>query len=246
MKRIFTLPTILIMFTSCFSNSQTLNKYKSETLKIEQISKNIFMHISYLKTEAFGNVACNGMVYFNGNEAIIFDTPTDNDTSKELINWIEITQKKNIKAIVVTHFHNDCLGGLKQFHENGIISYANNLTIDLAKQNNLQVLPQMGFDNKMGIKIGKNSVFVEFFGQGHTSDNIVGYIPNENLLFGGCLIKSMDANKGFLGDANTTEWSKTVEKLKNRMPNLKIVIPGHGKYGGTELLDYTIRLFKEN
>ena len=51
------------------------------------------------------------------------------------------------------------------------------------------------------------------------------------------------ASKGFLGDANTEAWSETVRKIEQTYPGAKIVIPGHGKWGGTELFDYTIKLF---
>ncbi len=234
-----------MVLNGCVSNQHVLNSFESETLKVKQVSNHVFTHISYLKTDDFGKVACNGMVYFNEGEAIVFDTPTDDIASKELIHWIEAEQKKKIKAIIVTHFHTDCLGGLQQFHDNDTKSYANNITIELAKKNGLEVLPEHGFDNKMEIKIGKEPVFAEFFGQGHTVDNVTGYIPTEKVLFGGCLIKAEKAGKGFLGDANVAEWPATVKKIKKEIPDLKMVIPGHGKNGGTELLDYTIQLFEE-
>lgn len=244
MKSTFLL-IISIIFYGCTSNKQAFHSFESETLKIQQVSNNVYQHISYLKTDDFGKVACNGMVYFNEEEAIVFDTPTDDNGSKELINWIEKEQKKNIKAVIVTHFHTDCLGGLQEFHNNGTTSYANNTTIELAKQNKQEVVPEYGFDTKIEIRVGKSPVFAEFFGEGHTADNVVGYITNEKVLFGGCLIKSANAAKGYLGDANTAQWSNTVEKIKKELPDLKIVIPGHGKNGGAELLDYTIQLFEE-
>ena len=76
--------------------------------------------------------------------------------------------------------------------------------------------------------------------------NVVSYFPKENILFGGCLIKELQATKGYLGDANVGEWSSTVEKVKQQYPNVKIVIPGHGKIGGKDLLDFTIKLFETN
>ncbi|TSE04969.1 subclass B1 metallo-beta-lactamase [Aquimarina algiphila] len=245
MNKTFILLAISIVFCCCRSSGQTTNIFESEILKIKQVGNNVFMHISYLETNDFGKVACNGMVYFNEDEAIVFDTPTNDQTSKELIHWIEKERKKKVKAVVVTHFHTDCLGGLQQFHDNEAKSYANNTTIKLVKQNNLKVVPEYGFKNKMKIKIGAQNVHVKFFGEGHTIDNIVGYLPNEKVLFGGCLVKSAKAGKGNLEDANTNEWSKTVEKIKKQIPDLKIIIPGHGKPGGTELLDYTIQLFKK-
>ncbi len=242
---------LLIFFFSIFisacSSTQvaTSKSYESETLKIKPVSANAFVHISYLQTNDYGKVACNGMVYFNENEAIVFDTPVDNETSKELIHWIKKDLKKKIKAVVITHFHNDCLGGLPEFHTNNIQSYANNLTIKLAKNDSINTLPKHGFDKKIELIIGKTPVTTQFYGEGHTIDNIVGYIPKEEVLFGGCLIKSVNAGKGYLGDANTNEWSNTVKKIKKEFPNLKVIIPGHGNTGGTELLDYTIKMFEK-
>ena len=72
----------------------------------------------------------------------------------------------------------------------------------------------------------------------------MGYFPDEQILFGGCLVKEIGASKGNLADANTQAWASSVKKIKLLYPNVKIVIPGHGKPGGVELLDYTIGLFK--
>ena len=51
----------------------------------------------------------------------------------------------------------------------------NKLSLELAKKDN-RVLPQNGFVNKLEFNIGGKKVYAEFFGQGHTSDNIIGYI----------------------------------------------------------------------
>jgi metallo-beta-lactamase class B len=64
-------------------------------------------------------------------------------------------------------------------------------------------------------------------------------------MFGGCLIKEMNATKGYLVDANVKDWSATVERVKKEYPKVKVVVPGHGKFGNEKLLDYTIKLFKE-
>ena len=83
-----------------------------------------------------------------------------------------------------------------------------------------------------------------FFGEGQTKDNVVGYFESDQILFGGCLLKELNASKGYLGDANLAAWSTTVEKVKTAYPQLQFVVPGHGKHGNTQLLDYTINLFK--
>ncbi len=239
MKSLLQILLIIFILNGCKPNKHRYNNYKSETLKIEHISENVFKHISYLDTKSYGKYPCNGMIYINGNEAIVFDTPTNNKASSELIRWIG---KKHIKAVVVTHFHIDCLGGLQEFHSSGIKSFATNKTIKLAKENN-KILPKNGFDQTMVFHIGNEVVYAKFFGQGHTKDNIIGFIPKEKTLFGGCLIKHLNAPKGNLADANTEDWSKTIEKIKHEFPKIENVIPGHGKSGGIELLDYTINQF---
>ena len=141
------------------------------------------------------------------------------------------------------HYHDDNLGGLDEFHKQGIVSYAYNRTIQVAKENNLPV-PQHGFEQSIELKVGSKKVNVGFFGEGHTRDNIVGYFSSEDIMFGGCLIKEVGAGKGNLAEANADEWSETVRKVKEAYPKVKKIIPGHGKSGGIELLDYTIHLFE--
>ena len=219
--------------------------YTSETLKIVPISENSFLHISYLTLPEYGKVACNGAIYMNHGEAIVFDTPIDPKASNELLRWISQNQQHNITAVVINHFHDDCLGGLQAFHDLNIPSYANDQTIVLDKKEGNPV-PKIGFKDHIKIKVGQETVENTYFGEGHTKDNIVSYIPSENLIFGGCMIKALEATKGNLNDANVSAWSHTVEKIRQAYPNLKTVIPGHGDFGGIELLLYTEELFKIN
>jgi len=242
MKPLLQILCVALMLCACKPNNHGLNDYESDALKITQISNTVFLHTSFLKTKSFGTVPSNGMVYVNGNEAIIFDTPVDNDASNELIDWLG---NKTIKAVVVTHFHVDCLGGLNAFHSKGITSYATHETIKLAKEDNRKILPQNGFENAYEFQIGHEVVLAKYFGQGHTKDNIVAYVPSEKVLFGGCLIKALNAPKGNLADANPADWPHTVKSLQSELPDIEVVIPGHGKYGDTKLLDYTVDLFEE-
>jgi metallo-beta-lactamase class B len=236
---------LLCLFAGCVALKKNGQLLDTEALKTQPLTEGVYVHISYLQTETWGLVPCNGMVYVHGGEAIVFDTPTDSATSETLIHLIENDWKKRIKAVVINHFHADCLGGLGAFHRHKIPSYANQLTIELAKAAGEQVLPQHGFEQSLMLTCGDRKVENRFFGEGHTRDNIVSYLPSEKALFGGCLVKSMDAGKGYLGDANTATWSATVEAVKRAYPDAKFVVPGHGDAGGVELLDFTAKLFRE-
>ncbi|MEQ8362945.1 MAG: subclass B1 metallo-beta-lactamase [Cyclobacteriaceae bacterium] len=219
--------------------------YQDDSLRVEQLTENTFQHITYLRTQDFGNVACNGMIVRGNGEAIIFDTPSNDEDSKELIDWVENTLQCKVVAIVATHFHIDCLGGLNEFHSRKIPSYASNKTIDLAKGKGSPI-PQYGFDGQLELKVGDKKVINAYAGEGHTQDNIVGYFPSEKVLFGGCMIKSMGAGKGNLEDANVKDWPKTVKKVKTQFADAQVILPGHGDSGGQELLDFTIKLFAKS
>lgn len=233
---------LIIQLFSCRSKNASRFLYQSEQLIIEQLSEQVYLHTSFLDIPNYGKFPCNGIIYHGEKEAIVFDTPVDSQSTMELLNFLE-KKKWDVKAVVINHFHNDCLGGLDEFHQRDIHSYASEKTIQLAQEHKMSI-PQHGFKDSLILYLDSQVVLNKYFGAGHTADNIVSYIPSENLLFGGCLIKALNAGKGNLADADLSEWSNTVEKVKTAYPNLKIVVPGHEKTGGTKLLDYTIEMFK--
>lgn len=236
--------SLVFLLFGCRTARVSDKNYTSPRLSIQKVADNVYQHISYLETQSFGKVSCNGMVVYDDHKAVVFDTPTTDSTSAELLNWITNSLKCQVIAIVPTHFHEDCLGGLNEFHHRGISSYASNRTIQFATLKKYAI-PQHGFDTAMTFTVGNRQVIAEFLGEGHTRDNIVGYFPSEKVLFGGCLIKELNASKGNLADANVNDWSGTVTRLKKKYPDAQLVIPGHGKTGGVALLDYTIKLFRE-
>ena len=186
------------------------------------------------------------MVYINNGEAIVFDTPTNDTAATELIEWLQGKGIK-IKAVVVNHFHGDCLGGLKAFHEYGIPSYAHSLTLKLAREDvkNHPVVPLTGFDGELILTVGSGKVINRYCGEAHTRDNIVSYVPEDRALFGGCMVKELGAGKGNLNDANQATWPATIAEVKQHFADAKYVVPGHGRHGDTRLLDYTIKLFSQ-
>lgn len=231
----------ILFFQRCEEKPKS---FVSDRLKIIPISKNTYIHESYLQTQSFGLVPCNGLIFVSGKEAIVFDTPTNDSASVELLNWVQSELSVEVKAVIIGHSHDDCLGGLKVFHDSRIPSFANELTKELARKKN-EVVPMNGFGVELVSYVGEDSVISTFLGQGHTKDNIVSYIPAEKVLFGGCLIKEINGTKGYVEEGNVNDWSGTVRKVNNRFSNIETVVPGHGQYGTKDLLDYTISLFSE-
>lgn len=219
--------------------------YQTENLIVRRLSEHVYEHTSYLETEDFGKVPCNGMIVTSQKEAVVFDTPANVGSTKELMTYISEELSSKINAVVATHFHADCVAGLDEFHAGEVPSYAHQETARLLKSKGAELpQPQHVFGDVLTLSVGDKKVYAEHFGEGHTKDNIIAYFPEDKALFGGCLVKEVGAGKGNLEDANVEAWSATVEKIRQKYPDVEIVIPGHGKSGGVALLDYTIGLFE--
>ena len=76
-----------------------------------------------------------------------------------------------------------------------------------------------------------------------TKDNLVVWLPDNGILFGGCLVRPLEWNSlGFVGDASIESWADSVRSIKSKFSGIVTVVPGHGGVGDAELLDHTIRL----
>ncbi|MGD1840432.1 MAG: MBL fold metallo-hydrolase, partial [Thermonemataceae bacterium] len=166
----------LSVVCSGYGQVEPLPVYTSSSLVIQPITPQVFLHTSYLATDKYGKVPCNGILYREGNTTVVFDTPTDNATSEELISWINDELQCQVKAVIVTHFHADCLGGLDTFHKRKIASYAHQHTIALAKEKGSSV-PQYGFEKSLEMILENKKDVRSYYGEGHTTDIIEGYIP---------------------------------------------------------------------
>ena len=150
-----------------------------------------------------------------------------------------IHMKLKVVGFVPNHWHVDCMGGLGFLLNQNIESYANQMTIDIAKSKGLPI-PKYGFKDSLQLKLGDKLIHCYYLGAAHTKDNIVVWIPSEQILFAGCMVKSMGSNDlGNTVDGDLKAYPITIDKLIDKLPNAKIVIPGHGQYGGIELIKHT-------
>jgi len=209
----------------------------TKDLKIKKLSDNVYQHISYKKVEPWGLIGASGLVVINGTKAHLIDTPWTTQGTEQLIEWIE-AKGLTIKSAIVTHFHEDASGDIPLLNDLNIETYATSLTNKLLKLNQKEVSSDEISSNSFEFIDGVASVF--YPGAGHTEDNIVVWLPNEKILFGGCFVKSLkNKNLGYTGDANISEWPNSMQKVINRYPDAKLVVPGHGKIGDISLLMHT-------
>jgi metallo-beta-lactamase class B len=159
---------------------------------------------------------------------MMIDLPWTDAQAGVLFDWVAREQKATIQKVVPTHFHVDCAGGLAEAHRRGAESFALEKTAELLKKMNKPV-PKNWFAERMSLSCGDTRVELAFPGGGHTVDNIVAWIPAREILFGGCLVKALNAkNIGNTEDADLASYPATLRKVKERYPEAKIVVPGRG------------------
>ncbi len=240
---IYRILALLFVLTTLSLSAETESVLSHPDLELVKLQDSVYLHRSWLDTESFGRVSCNGLVVVSEGEALVLDTPTNEELSRLLIETVEERLGARVTGVVVSHFHADAMGGLPAFEAVGATSFSSLKTQGIARSTGA-IEPKVGFDLRLETRVGSLPVEIGYFGPGHTLDNIVTYLPTQKVLFGGCLLKAQGADEGYLEDGAPEAWSATVTRIKNAYPEVKFVVPGHGELGGAELLDYTIELFE--
>lgn len=254
MKKIIILLVTLIFLTLCFvacSNkpkevSVTENFYKSGSkdsnyVELSKINDNVWVHTTYENYNG-SRTPSNGMVVVSSKGLVLVDTPWNNEQTKELISLSKSIFKKDIAFAIITHAHEDRIGGIDTLIQNKIEVRSTGLTSKEAEKNGFKK-PEPKLDSEPEIAFGEINMEVFYPGEGHTVDNITVWIPQYKVLFGGCLIKALDSKSiGNTADANIKAWPFSLKKLSERYSTAEIVIPGHGSWGNLDLIKHTLEL----
>lgn len=233
----------LILFTG-YARPAYQRIQVSKEIELIRLSENAYVHVSWSELPGYGRFPSNGLIFLSKGEAFLFDTPVTDTLTKELVNWITDAMQSKLVGFVPNHWHNDCTGGLGYLQSLKVKSYANQRTIDISRSKNLP-LPEVGFNDSLKLQLGEKAIECYYLGAAHSLDNIVVWIPSEKILFAGCMVKSMDAkNLGNTVDGDLKAYPKTIHLLLQKFPTAKTVIPGHGDFGGIELINHTLGLLK--
>lgn len=146
---------------------------------------------------------------------------------------------------IATHFHEDRTGGLEFYRKQGIKTYTTKKTDELSKGSGKK-RAQFLIDKDTVFTAGQYSFQTYFPGHGHAPDNIVIWFEKEKILYGGCLIKSVeDHDLGNLGDASVNDYATTVKNVKKKCTRPKFVIPGHNSWSTTGSLKHTLKMAQQ-
>ena len=175
--------------------------------------------------------------------------------AQKLIQEIRKITKQKIVAVVLTHYHADHVYGLQEFKRLGATIYAqreglNYLASETAKQRliasridfapwvneNTRLVPaDVWIDQGKTITVGGVEFRIGRVGPAHAPEDLIVFIPSENVLFAGDLV--FRGRIPFVGNADSRGWMSALDEIQKQNP--KIVVPGHGSYSTNPLADIT-------
>ncbi|NKF49927.1 subclass B1 metallo-beta-lactamase [Shewanella sp. WXL01] len=229
----------------CKTSSQhaKMPALKKGKFSVNRITKNVYMHSSYVQTQNFGMVGSNGLIYVDGKQAYLIDTPWTAEDTMQLVAWVD-KQGLTLAASISTHSHADRTGGVGYLNSINVPTYVSDKTNALLQKTG-QPLASESFSGDFFAML-ENKIEVHYVGAGHTEDNLVVWLPEHKFLYGGCLVKSIRSRTlGYVGEANIDAWPSSIAHLKDKFKDAKTIMPGHGAIGDQCLLDHTIDLIEK-
>lgn len=217
---------------------------QEQPLQVTKIAPKVYIHTSY---KQLGGITfpSHGLVVATKEGVVLVDTGWGNAPTEQLLAWVEANLEQPVIVCVPTHWHDDKLGGMEAVQQQGIPVVTSELTAKLAAENG-KGSPDITFAADTTFTIGGQQFEVYFPGSGHTLDNVVVYLPQQKVLFGGCLVKDLQTTDlGNTADADISNWPFAIQNLQQRYPKAKVIVPSHGPWGNQKLLSHTLELLEK-
>lgn len=209
-----------------------------------KLEDSVWVHTTY---RMFGtqNVPSNGMIVQTSEGVILIDTPWDDTLTAHLLDSMKERFNQPVLYAMITHAHDDRIGGIAALHKHHIKVMSQQKTCELAKKYGYEI-PDTVMPADTILTSGNERLEYFYPGPGHTEDNSVVWLQNRNILFGGCLVKAESySDLGNIADANLSAWPQTIHRLIEKYSSARIIVPGHGTWGGLPLLQHTLHLLEK-
>ncbi|MDR3676173.1 MAG: subclass B1 metallo-beta-lactamase [Acidobacteriota bacterium] len=236
----------LVLSAGCVGAQNPADTDLGHDVHVRPLTEHTWLVSSVSNIESFGDVQSNAVLAVGPRESVLVDTPATNEQTALVLDWAEQQLHRPVRHLVMTHWHQDRMGGIDIALKRQVATYALGKTIELARQHGLS-LPEHELRSQDHLALSGVLLETYYPGHGHTADNIVVWIGLDHVLDGGCFVKSMNARTlGNLAEINVPLWSKGVASVRRRYPGAGIVVPGHGDVGGLELLQHTAELLAQS
>ena len=213
-------------------------------VRLHQLHPDVWVHVSTWRFDDGTVYPSNGLIVRDGVGLLLIDPAWGEAATAALLSAIDAEIGRPVRRAIVTHFHDDRVAGTNVLERRGITVQGTPHTRQLAEKAG-NAVPADTFVGlaEVGSVVPVGPVEVFYPGAGHTEDNLVVYVPEAALLYGGCAVhEAARENAGNIEDADLRSWSDAIRRIQVRYPDTVIVVPGHGAPGGAELLNRTIAI----
>lgn len=223
----------------------------SADLEVSPLAEGVWMHTTW-RVIGGARIPSHGLVVVEDTTVTLIDTAWGNPETELLLEWIDSRFGRPVARTIVTHFHEDRMGGLPALRDRSIPALLSARTVALAQalrsarvdeaaDEDLGPLPEPFAELEAGSAVQVGPVEVFYPGPGHTRDNLVVWVPEAGVLFGGCAVRPGESSGlGNTEDADLERWAGSIQAVLDRYGEARVVVPSHGAPGGTELLTHTI------
>jgi glyoxylase-like metal-dependent hydrolase (beta-lactamase superfamily II) len=186
----------------------------------------------------------NSAIVVGDDGCLVFDAQATPAMANKVIERVRAVTDKPIKYVVLSHYHAVRVLGASAYHAQAIV--ASQETRRLVAERGQQdwdseygrfprlfqdaesipglTWPTLTFEGEMSIHLGKREVRLMQLGAGHTSGDIVAWVPDVEVMLSGDLIEYHSAC--YCGDAYLREWPATLNEIRDFNP--KAIVPGRG------------------
>lgn len=235
---------IVTVFICFFIPGSIFGQGADIPLKITPLTGNFYVYTTYNYYKG-ARIPANGLYLVTGNGAVIIDSPWDTTQFQPLLDSIWDRHQQKAVLCIATHFHEDRTGGLEYYRSKGIKTFTTRVTDKLSREKGKK-RAEFLISSDTVFRVGAYSFQTFYPGKGHAPDNIIIWFEKEKILYGGCLVKSVeDTDLGNLSDASIPEYAATIKNVQNKCRHPKYIITGHNDWTDTGSLNHTLRMAEE-
>lgn len=236
--------SIYVGFVACFSFASAF----------AEVSLRKLTETTYVCVDKFYSQE-NSLVYIGKNHVTLVGATWSSESAEALKEAVGNITEKPIEEVINTNYHPDRSGGNHFWKSEGCSIHSTEQTYDLLKSDweaicdwtrqGLKDYPVVPLalpthTHKGNFTLQNDKIEVLYLGPSHTEDGVFVYLPDEKILYGGCILKP---HLGNLDQANIKEYPNTLYRLKKMNLPIEMIVAGHWRpIHGPELIDHYIAL----
>ncbi len=243
LRCVFALCAWIALGTCCVA-AETNRIKVTPDLQVTRLAEGVWLHTSWQVLPGGTRYPSNGLLVREGDALTLIDTAWGEQPTRDLLAWVARELNLPVSRTIVTHAHDDRMGGAPVLAERNIPMFSHPLTGPLAAKQGWPRPEPLATLREAGSVTNLGAVEVFSPGPAHTVGNLMVWIPRVKVLFGGCAVKELkSSNLGNVVEADIAAWPETLRRLQKRYGSqCDQVVPGHGEVGNAALLQHTLAL----